>query len=134
MIKTISVVFLLLTFVSCNTTDGGRPFKSDVNSFKNPYITGKITNIGWRHNGQDSLLTILVEENPDVDVQGGKKIILSLWEETEIFIRKKDRNTYYSSKEDLEVDQKVRGWLRSGTILTSYPSQAGAKQILIIEQ
>lgn len=135
--RTALLAFMAIAFISCNTTDGGRPFKSDIKTFKNPYITGEITNIGWRHIGQDSLFTILVEENPDVHEpleEGGEKISLSLWKETEIFIRKKDGNTYYANKDDLKVGQNVRAWLMVGTVLTSYPSQAGAKQILVFEE
>lgn len=135
--KRIILALLILPFVGCNTTDSGRPFKSDIKTFKKPYITGKITNINWKKVGQDSVYTILVEENPNVDEpleSEGKKVILSLRESTGIFILKKDGNTYYADKEDLKVDQKVKGWLNGGTILTSYPSQAGAKQILAIEE
>jgi hypothetical protein len=135
--KKILVALLLTAVISCNTADSGRPYKSDIKAFKNPYIKGKITNITWKKIGQDSVYTVLVEENPNVDEpleSGGKKVILSVSKSTEIFILKKDGNTYYGNKEDLKVNQKVRGWLSSGTILTSYPSQAGAQQILAIEE
>lgn len=137
MIRTIVLIFLMIAFISCNTTDGGRPYKSDIKTFKNPYITGKITDIGLKRVGGDSLFTILVEENPGVyepDEVAGNKMHLFFWDSTEIFTQKENGNIYYSNKEGLKVGQNARVWLMSGDILTSYPAQAGARQILVIEK
>lgn len=138
MLRTTLLIFLMIAFISCNTTDSGRPYKSDVKIFaKNPYIIGEITQIGLKRVGNDSLFQILVEENPGVyetDEVAGNKAFLTLWDSTEIFIQKENGNIYYTSKEDLEVGLKARAWLMSGIILTSYPVQAGASQILVIEK
>lgn len=129
---------MIFPFVACNTTDGGRPYKSDVKIFaKNPYIVGEITQIGLKRVSNDSLFQILIEENPGVyepDEVAGNKAYLTLWNSTEIFTQKENGNIYYTNRESLKVGQKARAWLMSGVILTSYPAQAGAKQILVFEE
>lgn len=138
MIRTTLLTFLVITFISCNTTDSGRPYKSDVKIFaKNPYIIGEITQIGFKRVGNDFLFQILVEENPGVyepDEVAGNKIYLTLWNSTEIFTQKENGNIYFTNRESLEVGQKARAWLMGGTILTSYTAQAGAKQVLVYEE
>lgn len=131
-------VFWSTVFISCNTTDGGRPYKSDFKIFaEKPDISGKITQVGMKRIGTDSLFKVLVEENPAVQEPNepeGDKIYFTIWKPTEIFILKKNGNVYYSRKEVLKVGQRVSGWLVNGPVLTSYPAQGGAKRILVIEE
>ncbi|WP_234571389.1 YobA family protein [Rhodohalobacter sp. 614A] len=138
MMKTFLITFLAITFISCNTTDSGRPYKSDIKIFaEDPFITGKITHIGHKNTGQDSYLEILIEENPSVQEplqSGGKKISLTLTQTTEIFSLKQNGNVYYYPKEDLKVGQIASGWLINGIVLDSYPQQGGAKRILVFKK
>ena len=133
----ILAAFWIIAIVSCNVTDDERPYKADPKIFADPYITGTITHIGLKQIGDDSYSEVLIEENPSVNEplkEGGKKISLTISNETEIFTLKKDGNTYYSQKKDLKVGQIASGWLLNGIVLDSYPQQGGARQILVIEE
>lgn len=139
MMKTYLVLaaFLAIACISCNTTEVDLPSKSDFKNFsEEPYIIGKITNISTRYIGEESYLTVLVEENTDVHEPletGGKKISFFLGEMTEIFLQKRDGDLYPYDKEMLKVDQKVGGWT-TGVVMDSYPLQGGAKRIVVIEK
>ena len=138
MIRTSLFAIVAIVFISCNTTDGGPPVRSGFKIFADdPYITGKITRIDLKRTGEDSRLVVLIEENPSVNEpleSEGKKISLTIWEETKIFALNKNGNAYYYKKDDLKVGQIVSGWLTNGIVLDSYPQQGGAKQILVIEE
>ena len=63
MIKKTLLAILTIAFLSCNTTEADLPSKSDFKNFsEEPYIIGKITNIGTKNIGEESYHTVLVEE------------------------------------------------------------------------
>lgn len=138
MIRTSLSAFLIIAFISCNTTDWEPPLRSDFKVFaEDPYITGKITHIDLKSTGGDSLLVVLIEENLSVNEpleSGGKKIRLTIWNETNVFALNKNGNAYHYKKDKLKVGQIVSGWLTNGIVLDSYPQQGAAKQILVIEK
>lgn len=136
--RTSLLAFVAIAFISCNPTDGGRPYKSNAKIFAvDPDINGKITRIDLKRVGTDSLFKVLVEENPgdyESNEPEGHKIDFMIWGSTEIFILRENGNVYYTNKENLKAGQKVNAWLMNGPVLTSYPLQGGARQILILEE
>lgn len=137
MIKTTFLTLLIISFISCNTTDGGLSPKLYSEYFaEDPYIIGKITNISTRYIGEEPYIAVLVEENPNVHEpleKGGKKISFFLSETTEIFIKRSDGSLNPYDKEKLKVSQKVEGWTM-GVVMDSYPLQGGAKRMVVIDK
>lgn len=134
MMKTYLVLaaFLAIACISCNTTEVDLPSKSDFKNFsEEPYIIGKITNIGTKNIGEESYLTVLVEENPKV--YKGNKISFFVSDSTEILTQKKNGNIEDFSKNELKKNQIVGAWT-GGVIMLSYPAQGGAKRIVVIEK
>lgn len=132
MIRTIALLFLMVAFVGCNTTDSEFTSKPTPNPFSEaPYIDGKITSVGMNTEG-DSIEEILIEEKPG-KLNSGNKIHFSLTEMTDILLQKKDGSLKPFAKKDLKVNLRVRGW-SSGFIMDSYPAQGGAKRIVVIKK
>ncbi len=130
-IRTTLLTLLVITFISCNTTEAELPSKSDFNNFsEEPYIIDKITNIGTKNIGEESYLTVLVEENPKVH-EGGK-ISFFVSDSTEILMQKKNGDIENFSKNKLKKNQIVGGWT-TGVIFQSYPTQGGATRIVVVE-
>ena len=137
MIKKTLLAILTIAFLSCNTTEADLPSKSDFKNFsEEPYIIGKITNIGTKNIGEESYHTVLVEENTKVhepSEPGGNKISFFVSESTEILIQKRNGNSEKFPKSRLKKNQIVGVWT-AGVIMLSYPAQAGTKRILVIEE
>ncbi len=122
LLVSLSIITTLLLLNACSSPT--EPTHSQVD------IIGTITEISL-NSGQ---LEILVEEDATVfgpDKKNGDKIYLSITNETEIY--KKSNSELVKIKSGfLEAGMKVKGWT-SGFILESYPPQAGAEQIIVVE-
>lgn len=136
MIRNTLFALLTIAFASCNTTDGSFLSEIKFESFsEEPYIVGKITNIGTRYIGEEPYLSILVEENRNIHdplKPGGNKISFFLSDSTEILIQKRNGNTEKFPESRLKKNQIVGAWT-DGVIQQSYPAQGGAERIVVIE-
>ena len=90
-----------------------------------PTIVGQITMV----ESSAARLRVLVEENPEV--QQGSKIWFTIVEQTNVF-NGRGVTTKRVSARWLEVGLKVEG-LASGPIAESYPAQATAETIVILD-
>lgn len=131
---------LLLTSFGCSsddTTDEAQLEKvrmwHDTDETHDAYIIGIIT-----HKEDDpSPRQLRVEENPEITSPNkpeGDKMWLSLPDDfTEVFIRNEDGSTTETAASALQEGQIVAVWLAEGqTVLLSYPGQAPAKRVLIL--
>ena len=110
---------------SCVLADASDPCEGE------PYIDGEITELGER-SGSDR---VLIEEDPDVvepGEPGGGKVWLSLTGDTAIYIRRGEDAREEASADVLLPGRPARGWIDGG-ILDSYPGQANAACILVLE-
>lgn len=94
-----------------------------------PTIVGRIT-------AMDTVRTfrILVEENPSVSEPldaGGGKFWFSVWEQTPVFDARGGR-AVLAGREILAVGQRA-AVVTHGVVLTSYPAQAGADTVVIVD-
>lgn len=132
MIRSITLLFLMIALISCNTTENEFSSKPAPNPFSEaPYIDGMITSI-ITNTENGSIEKILIEENPG-KLNTGNKIHFSLTELTDILHQRKDGSLKPIDKEDLKEKRRVRGW-SSGFIMDSYPAQGEAKRIVVIEK
>ena len=95
-----------------------------------PTIVGHITRADTNQNG----FRVLVEENAEVNgplSPGGSKIWFTVAERTAIFDARGPSITR-ASAESLRVGLRVEA-LADGSILESYPAQAGAETIVILD-
>ena len=119
---------LIITFFILNGCTGLMDTSSETDS-----IVGEITRIETR---EDFGLRILVEENTSVHEpleDGGKKTCYAISEESELF--QIGRNNGFLHEIDaghLETGQIVKAWSTGGHML-SYPSQTGAKRVVVLE-
>ncbi len=124
--KTIKLMsmFGLIAIVGWSCSNLTAPINSEAD------IIGIITEI----NSNSEQLEILVEEDPAVygpDKENGKKILLTISAETEIYKRSDIKSSKKIKSEDLKIGLKVKAWA-SQWVLLSYPAQAGALKIIII--
>ena len=97
---------------------------------KEPTITGVITNVET----DGTSLRVLIEENPDVPVEGdqdlaGSKMIL--WVDgTSIYVQRDNGSWYLGRKEDLRLGSTARAWASS--IVDTYPGRGVADDIAVL--
>lgn len=131
MIRTIALLFLMVAFIGCNTTDSEFTPEAAPNPFSEaPYIDGKITSIKMNEENH-SIEEILIEEKPG-KLNSGNKMSFSLTKVTDILLQRKDGSLKPFAKEDLKEKFRVRGW-SSGIIIDTYPPQGEAKRIVVIQ-
>lgn len=96
-------------------------------------MVGEITRIEFR---EDFGLRILVEENTNVQEpmeDGGKKTWYAISEESELFqIGRKSAYLHEIDAGHLESGQIVKAW-STGVHMLSYPSQTGAKRVIVLK-
>ena len=121
-IQYLSIISTVLFLTACsNPTE-------PVNSER--VIVGTITDI----NSSSKQLGILVEEDPSVygpEKKNGGKILFSISEETEIYKESKSKSLIKIDSKYLKIGMKVEGWT-AAPVLMSYPAQAGAVKIIVI--
>lgn len=94
---------------------------------KEPYIVGTITEIEKEQ--------ILVEQDTSVygpSKDGGKKVFLSISDETIILNQDADGSLSKVKNPKFEAGSEVKVWVNE-PILLSYPAQAGAKRIVLLQ-
>jgi hypothetical protein len=97
---------------------------------RDPTITGVITNVET----DGSSLRILIEEYPDMPVDGdpnivGQKMFLSV-DGTLVFVQRDNGSWYLGTKEDLSVGSTARAW--ASNILDTYPGRGIAEHIAVL--
>src|SRR5699024_1543083 len=120
----LGIISALLVLTACSN-----PIESNSSELD---IIGTITNIS-SNSGQ---LEVLVEEDPSVsgpEKKNGKKIFFLVSEETEIYKQNKNGPRKKINSKVLKVGMKVKGWA-SEWVMQSYPTQAGAIKIIVIEK
>jgi hypothetical protein len=126
--KAFVFLFLLMTLaitVSCD--DILSPFTSDSES-----MSGIITHIQTQEYG----VRILVEEDMTVTEpldKGGGKVWYAITEKTEIMHYRNQKKLTAVDGEFLKKGQIVKVW-STGIVQTSYPSQTGAKRVIILKK
>jgi len=114
----LKLIILPVIIVACST-----PTES---VDREAYINGTVTEI------EES--RILVEEDPAVNEpleNGGKKIWLTISDETKLFKQDRSGSLRKINSSDIEPDVEVKGWVK-GVVADSYPQQALAEQITLL--
>ncbi len=114
----LKLIILPVIIVACST-----PTES---VDREAYINGTVTEI------EES--RILVEEDPAVNEpleDGGKKIWLTISDETKLFKQDRSGSLRKINSSDIEPDVEVKGWVK-GVVADSYPQQALAEQITVL--
>jgi len=114
----LKLIILPVIIVACST-----PTES---VDREAYINGTVTEI------EES--RILVEEDPAVNEpleDGGKKIWLTISDETKLFKQDRSGSLRKINSSDIEPDVEVKGWVK-GVVADSYPQQALAEQITLL--
>ncbi|MGF1671640.1 MAG: hypothetical protein ACFCU6_14435 [Balneolaceae bacterium] len=97
-----------------------------------PIIVGVIT----AFEDGDDFFRILIEEDQEVNSPtepGGKKMWLTINNETEVLIKDENNNVSDIDDRNLELGLLAGGWVADGDVIAeSYPSQATANRIVIV--
>jgi len=102
-----------------------------------PYIIGIITALeegGLTSEEGDGSFRVLIEEDPEVNSPlepGGNKVWLTIKKETEVLIKDENNNVSDIGDRNLELGQIAGGWV-AGEIAYSYPAQAVAQRVVIV--
>lgn len=113
------------------TDTSSRTSELALNDDSSDSITGLITRI----EPTDFGIRILVEEDTSINEpreKGGQKIWYGITDNSDLFILEDNNTLTKIGRETLKAGQIVEAQ-STGVILTSYPAQTGAKQVIVIE-
>ncbi len=126
----IIVSLMLISLIGCTETVSNS--LSPLNATETDSIVGIIARIETGEFGK----RILVEENVEVTEPldpGGKKTWYTISEQSDLF-RQTGKNSHLEiGVDELKTDQIVWAW-STGIHMLSYPTQTGAKRIIVLKQ
>lgn len=121
---------LISVFIAAGCSDLNHPFSGLAGDSSS--VTGTLTRIDTLQTGTNSI-RILVEENTGVNEPSedeGKKVWFTISSKTDIY-RMGRRGPASADAHSFKTGQVVKAW-DTGTMMTSYPSQTGARRVLIL--